>query len=275
MERCEARVATRGHHLRGWGSGAADLVTDDLTQDTTVGTEEPGPVDDTPAGNQPGDSQGGENGEGGEQSGGGQSHSGGRRRAVSRTAIEWTLLIVGAVVIAIVIKTFLFQAFYIPSASMDPTLKVGDRVLVNKLSYDLHDMHRGDIVVFASAPNKEWHKAGIDDLVKRVVGLPGETVTQCDGEKVCIDGKVLDESYLPKGTPSIFPSTLPKLGDGTNVCAPDSPEGGCKVPAGTIFVMGDNRTNSQDSRANGPVKESSIVGRVFLRIWPPGRIGLL
>jgi len=151
MERCEARVATRGHHLRGWGSGAADLVTDDLTQDTTVGTEEPGPVDDTPAGNQPGDSQGGENGEGG-----GQSHSGGRRRAVSRTAIEWTLLIVGAVVIAIVIKTFLFQAFYIPSASMDPTLKVGDRVLVNKLSYDLHDVHRGDIVVFASAPNKEW-----------------------------------------------------------------------------------------------------------------------
>ena len=270
MERCEARVATRGHHLRGWGSGAADLVTDDLTQDTTVGTEEPGPVDDTPAGNQPGDSQGGDSGEGG-----GQSHSGGRRRAVSRTAIEWTLLIVGAVVIAIVIKTFLFQAFYIPSASMDPTLKVGDRVLVNKLSYDLHDMHRGDIVVFASAPNKEWHKAGIEDLVKRVVGLPGETVTQCDGEKVCIDGKVLDESYLPKGTPSIFPSTLPKLGDGTNVCAPDSPEGGCKVPAGTIFVMGDNRTNSQDSRANGPVKESSIVGRVFLRIWPPGRIGLL
>ena len=279
MERCEARVATRGHHLRGWGSGAADLVTDDLTQDTTVGTEEPGPVDDTPASNQPGDSQGGDSGEGGEgggeQSGGGQSHSGGRRRAVSRTAIEWTLLIVGAVVIAIVIKTFLFQAFYIPSASMDPTLKVGDRVLVNKLSYDLHDVHRGDIVVFASAPNKEWHKAGIEDLVKRVVGLPGETVTQCDGEKVCIDGKVLDESYLPKGTPSIFPSTLPKLGDGTNVCAPDSPEGGCKVPAGTIFVMGDSRTNSQDSRANGPVKESSIVGRVFLRIWPPGRIGLL
>jgi signal peptidase I len=199
----------------------------------------------------------------------------GSARRISRTVVEWTILIVAAVVIAIVIKSFLFQAFYIPSASMEPTLEVGDRVLVNKLSYDLHDVHRGDIVVFASAPNKEWHKAGIDDLVKRVIGLPGETVTQCDGEKVCIDGKVLGESYLPKGTPSIFPSTLPKLSDGTNVCAPDSPAGGCKVPAGMVFVMGDNRTNSQDSRANGPVKQSSIVGRVFLRIWPPDRIGLL
>jgi signal peptidase I len=197
------------------------------------------------------------------------------RRKHTRTVIEWAVLIVAAVVIAIVIKTFLFQAFYIPSASMEPTLEVGDRVLVNKLSYDLHDVHRGDIVVFASAPNKEWHKAGIDDLVKRVIGLPGETVTQCDGEKVCIDGKVLQESYLPKGTPSIFPTTLPKLSDGANTCAPDSPSGGCKVPAGMVFVMGDNRTNSQDSRANGPIKQSSIVGRVFLRIWPLNRLGLL
>jgi signal peptidase I len=241
-------------------------VTDDLDQNA-VGTEEPAPVDDDPARDQPGDQPGDQPvGRPGDTS---------RRQTVSRTVVEWTLLIVGAVVIAIVIKTFLFQAFYIPSASMVPTLEVGDRVLVNKLSYDLHDVHRGDIVVFASAPNKEWHKANIDDLVKRVIGLPGETVTQCDGEKVCIDGKVLDESYLPKGTPSIFPSTLPKLGDGTDACAPDSPEGGCKVPAGMIFVMGDNRTNSEDSRANGPVKQSSIVGRVFVRIWPPGRIGLL
>jgi len=241
-------------------------VTDDLDQNA-VGTEEPAPVDDDPARDQPGDQPGNQPvGRPGDTS---------RRQTVSRTVVEWTLLIVGAVVIAIVIKTFLFQAFYIPSASMVPTLEVGDRVLVNKLSYDLHDVHRGDIVVFASAPNKEWHKANIDDLVKRVIGLPGETVTQCDGEKVCIDGKVLDESYLPKGTPSIFPSTLPKLGDGTDACAPDSPEGGCKVPAGMIFVMGDNRTNSEDSRANGPVKQSSIVGRVFVRIWPPGRIGLL
>ena len=82
---------------------------------------------------------------------------------------------------------------------MDPTLKVGDRVLVNKLSYDLHDVNRGDIVVFASAPNKEWDEAGIDDLVKRVIALPGETITQCGNSRICIDGHVLDEKYLPEG----------------------------------------------------------------------------
>ncbi len=160
-----------------------------------------------------------------------------------------------------------------------PTLEVGDRVLVNKLSYDLHDLHRGDIVVFAAEPNVEWHRAGIDDLVKRVIALPGETITQCETNRVCIDGRLLDESYLPKGTITTIPTTLPYItnaeGKKVLVCDAESPEGGCTVPAGKMFVMGDNRTNSQDARANGPIKESSIVGRVFLRIWPPGRIGFM
>jgi signal peptidase I len=256
-------------------------VTDDLEFQTVVGTEapttssatsldvshaSPPPTPPSSGGDGPGDGPG---------DGAGPAGEGGRNKHALRTVIEWGVLIVAAIFIAVVIKSFLFQAFYIPSASMEPTLDIGDRVLVNKLSYDLHDVHRGDIVVFASAPNKEWHKAGIDDLVKRVIGLPGETVTQCEGVHVCIDGKLLQESYLPKGTPSIFPSALPKAGDGTTTCAPDSPAGGCKVPAGTVFVMGDNRSNSQDSRANGPIKESSIVGRVFVRIWPLDRLGLL
>jgi signal peptidase I len=201
------------------------------------------------------------------------------KRNTKRAILEWGVLIVVAIVIAIVIKTFLFQAFYIPSESMVPTLEVGDRVLVNKLSYDLHDVHRGDIVVFAAGPNEEWHRAGIDDLVKRVIALPGETITQCQPNRVCIDGRLLDESYLPKGTITDLPENLPYItnaeGKKVLVCDADSPQGGCKVPAGKIFVMGDNRTNSQDARANGPIKESSIVGRVFLRIWPPGRIGLM
>ena len=205
------------------------------------------------------------------------------KRSSKRAALEWGILIVVAIVIAIVIKTFLFQAFYIPSASMEPTLQIKDRVLVNKLSYKLHDVHRGDIVVFAAEPNVEWHRAGIDDLVKRVIALPGETITQCQGDRVCIDDRVLDESYLPKGTITTIPTTLPYItnaaGKKTLVCEPvgpnGSPEGGCKVPAGKIFVMGDNRGNSSDARANGPIKESSIVGRVFLRIWPPGRIGFM
>jgi signal peptidase I len=201
------------------------------------------------------------------------------KRSTARTILEWGILIAVAIVIAIVIKTFLFQAFYIPSESMVPTLEVGDRVLVNKLSYDLHDLHRGDIVVFAAEPNVLWHRANIDDLVKRVIALPGETITQCETNRVCIDGRLLEESYLPKGTITTIPTTLPSItntsGEKVLVCDADSPNGGCTVPAGKVFVMGDNRTNSQDARANGPIKESSIVGRVFLRIWPPGRIGFM
>jgi signal peptidase I len=203
------------------------------------------------------------------------------KRSTKRAVLEWGILIAVAIVIAIVIKTFLFQAFYIPSASMEPTLQIKDRVLVNKLSYKLHDVHRGDIVVFAAEPNLEWHRTDIDDLVKRVIALPGETVTQCETDKICIDGRLLKESYLPQDVaPSNpWPAGLPYItnsaGKKVLVCDKDSPEGGCKVPAGKVFVMGDNRGNSSDARVNGPIKESSIVGRVFLRIWPPGRIGFM
>ena len=97
----------------------------------------------------------------------------GGKKGINRTVIEWVVLVVAAIIIAIVIKTFLFQAFYIPSRSMVPTLEVGDRVLVNKLSYDLHDVNRGDIVVFEAEPNADWRRAGIDDLVKRVIAPAG------------------------------------------------------------------------------------------------------
>jgi signal peptidase I len=244
-------------------------VTDDVEAPAVV---------DTPSGAAPPPSG---NGLGGGDSG--AAADGGtppaKKRSSTRVFAEWGILIVVAIVIAIVIKTFLFQAFYIPSASMEPTLQIGDRVLVNKLSYDLHDLHRGDIVVFAAGPNTEWHRTNIDDLVKRVIALPGETVTQCETSRICIDGKLLDESYLPKGTITTMPTTLPSITDVNGkkvlVCDRDSPPGGCKVPAGKVWVMGDNRGNSSDARANGPIKESSIVGRVFLRIWPINRIGFM
>jgi signal peptidase I len=191
------------------------------------------------------------------------------RRRINRTVMEWSALIVAAVVIAVVIKTFLFQPFYIPTPSMVPTLDVGDRVLVNKLSYDFHDVHRGDIVVFAAGPNTRWHGLDVDDLVKRVVALPGETVTQCNTNQVCIDGKVLREPYTANSRRFASPMSA----SARALCAPGSPDGGCKVLPGTVFVMGDNRTDSSDSRERGPIKESSIVGRVFVRIWPPDRIG--
>ena len=192
----------------------------------------------------------------------------GRKKSIKRTVVEWVVLIVTACVIALVIKTFLFQAFYIPSASMVPTLEVGDRVLVNKLSYDLHDVNRGDIVVFSARPNAEWHKAGIDDLVKRVIALPGETITECLTGRVCIDDRLLDETYLPEGSTTNIDGEIPG-------CEVDSPDNGCTVPAGHYFVMGDNRGESADARLHGPIKGSSIVGRVFVRIWPLDRLGFL
>jgi signal peptidase I len=252
-------------------------VTDDIEAPTVADTQSGAAP--PPSGNGRGGSDGSGPGDGGLGAAEGGAPAREPKRGSKRAIVEWGILIVAAVVIAVVIKTFLFQAFYIPSESMVPTLEVGDRVLVNKLSYDLHDLHRGDIVVFAAEPNTEWHRAGIDDLVKRVIGLPGETITQCEANRVCIDGKLLDENYLPNGTITTMPDELPDITDSRGkkvlVCDADSPDGGCTVPAGKVFVMGDNRTNSQDARANGPIKESSIVGRVFLRIWPPDRIGFM
>ena len=170
----------------------------------------------------------------------------------ARVAFEWIGLVVLALLIALLIKTFLFQAFFIPSESMMPTLQVHDRVLVNKLSYKLHDVHRGDIVVFKAPKGSD---PGIDDLVKRVIGLPHETVS-AHGGHIYIDGEELSESYLPKGveTTDFSPVTL----------GPDH-----------YFVMGDNRDNSKDSRVFGPIEKKDIVGRVFFRIWPLSRLGFM
>ena len=118
-------------------------------------------------------------------------------RSNAKSILEWVGVIVGALLVALLIKTFLLQAFYIPSRSMEPTLRIGDRVLVNKLSYKVHDINRGDIVVF-ERPKDEPPDA-IKDLIKRVIGLPGETVSTQNGQ-VYIDGRPLDEPYLPAGT---------------------------------------------------------------------------
>ena len=178
------------------------------------------------------------------------------RRGMSRStrsAIEWVAVIVGALVVALVVKTFLIQAFYIPSESMDPTLRVGDRVLVNKLSYRTGDVERGDIVVFArpGGPGAD----GIADLIKRVVALPGETVEGRDGA-VYVDGERLAEDYLQPGvTTTPFPPYT--------------------VPEDHIWVMGDNRGASDDSRRFKGVPVDDVVGRAFVVIWPLSQVGLL
>lgn len=177
-----------------------------------------------------------------------------------RSAVEWVAVIVGALVVALVVKTFLFQAFYIPSGSMEPTLEKGDRVLVNKLSYDLHDVNRGDVIVF-ELDAEEVGPDGIKDLIKRVIGLPGDVIETRDGT-VYINDQALDEPYLADGTRTGDPS------DGQNPAIERQ-----TVPDGQVYVLGDNRSNSADSRYRGPVDIDSIVGRAFILVWPPGDIG--
>ena len=169
-------------------------------------------------------------------------------------AIEWFLVIAGALVAALLIKTFLFQAFYIPSASMEPTLHIGDRVLVNKLSYRLGDIDRGDLVVFTRPDISPDTQAAVRDLIKRVIALPGETLEARDGA-IYVDGRRLEEDYLPRG---VISEDLPKR----------------VIPEGKVWVMGDNRPNSRDSRALGPVDIDTIHGRAFVRIWPLGDLEL-
>jgi signal peptidase I len=195
-----------------------------------------------------------------------RGHSNHKRRRGFVFELLW--LVPVAVVAALLIKGFVFQAFYIPSGSMEPTLNIGDRVLVNKLSYDLHDVHRGDIIVFEAPPLARGN--GIDDLVKRVIGLPGETVTYSGGS-VLINGHRLSEPYLrPSATTEAEGGAVPP-GCG----APPDGQAGCVVPKGRLFVLGDNRPQSKDARVFGPISESSIVGRVFVRIWPVDNLGLL
>jgi signal peptidase I len=175
-----------------------------------------------------------------------------------RAAREWFVVIAVALGVAFLIRLFLFQPFYIPSGSMLDTLREDDRVLINKLSYKLHDVHRGDVVVF-KRPTTSQFDDDINDLIKRVIALPGETIEfrEC---RVYIDGALLEEPYV----------------DGQCTTPPGSavdPDGDRKVtiPADHYFVMGDNRNGSSDGRVFGPIPGDLIEGRAFVVMWPPSR----
>ena len=175
-----------------------------------------------------------------------------RKRSPAREAIEWIAIIGGALLIAFIVKTFLLQAFSIPSASMVPTLEINDRVLVNKLSYRLHDVHRGDLVVF---DRPEGAASDVKHLIKRVIAVEGDTI-ESQGDSVIVNGTPVKEPY--RRTASL-----------------GSPITHMTIPQGSVFVMGDNRTNSTDSRVFGPIDEDTIVGRAFIRIWPVGDLDFL
>ncbi len=207
-------------------------------------------------------------------------------RRPGRAGPSWSLLaelpvlLLLALVLALLLKTFLVQTFVIPSESMVPTLEVGDRVLVNRAVYRFRDPQRGEVVVFrddeplpAAAPPSLLERAvdvltsglGVAaderDLIKRIVGLPGETVEVRAGV-VHIDGEPLAEELAAEG--------------GYLDALPLQDFGPVTVPAGSYFMMGDARNNSADSRSSlGTVAREDLIGRAFVRIWPPGRIGRL
>lgn len=184
-------------------------------------------------------------------------------------------LVLVALGLAIVIKSFLVQAFFIPSASMEPALYRGDRVLVNKLAYATGDVGRQDVIVFVN-PNGDappdrgvvggflhWLGEGVgvaqpekEDYIKRAIGLPGETV-EIQDRTVFVDGDPVREPYLTAEAKS---------------CNRDF--GPVTVPEGSLFVLGDNRCNSADSRYGlGFVRAGDVVGRAFVIIWPPSDMG--
>lgn len=181
--------------------------------------------------------------------------------------IELPILVLVALVVAVLIKTFLVQAFWIPSGSMIHTLEINDRVLVNKLSYLFGDPEQGDVVVFDPpfgveddsepllqaivrnvAESLGLQTPAVEDLIKRVVAVGGQQIEIKDSQ-VLIDGVPLDEPYLDES--AFMPDFSP-----------------VQVPDGMVFVMGDNRPRSQDSRRFGPIANDSIVGRAFVRVWP-------
>lgn len=187
----------------------------------------------------------------------------GRRRL--RSAVEWVLVISGALLVALLVRTFLFTTFWIPSGSMEPTLMGGDRrdrVVVNRLAYKVGDPERGDIVVFEVPPGEPTitvEGQRVNDLIKRIVGLPGETVELRDGA-VYVEGSRLEEDYLPEGTR-------------TEPCVPGVDT--FEVPDDAVFVLGDNRGMSRDARCwDDPwVDEDTIVGKAVLRVWPLSELG--
>ena len=178
----------------------------------------------------------------------------GQRKALLKGVLEIpVILLISFVLVFGFVRPVVAAPFHIPTESMVPTLMVKDRLLVNKFIYRFTEPERGDIALF------ENQQGGKDPLIKRVVGLPGETLELRDG-KVYVDGDPLEEPYLER-----------------DPCKPGYPKtcsfGPVTVPRNHYFMMGDNRTNSLDSRFFGPVPEEDVVGEALVRFWPVSRAG--
>ncbi len=170
--------------------------------------------------------------------------------------LEWLIVLVIAVGVSLLIRAYAFQTYFIPSGSMEPTLHIGDRIIVSKLSVEFGTIHIGDVVVFRAPPGvKVQCGDAVPDLVKRVIGLPGDHLTS-RGNTIYVNGHRLTQWWTHN----------PVLG---------KPIGTVTVPANSYFMLGDNEANSCDSRYWGTVPRSDIVGKAILRIWPLSRVGFL
>ena len=186
-----------------------------------------------------------------------------------RVAIDWIVTIAGAILIVLALKAWVVNPYRIPSSSMEPTLhcarnasgcesRFSDRVLANRFVYRFRDPKRGEIVVFKTPPEAQRRCGAGGTFVKRLIGLPGETIevrlNRGDGY-VFIDGRRLEEPYIFAGRRDHGPELEPK-----------------KIPPGQYFMMGDNRSQSCDSRVWGTVPRKNLIGKVFATYWPPNRI---
>jgi signal peptidase I len=236
-----------------------------------------------PAAGQPGQGERAKDGPDGDKSDQAKAKAKAKRKQRGSFLRELPILVVIALALALIIKTYAFQAYYIPSGSMQNTLAIGDKVLVNKIVYHLRHIHRGDVVVFngqgswnpgppPATPNpfdRLYHAViglfgaapGQTDYIKRVIGVPGDHVACCDNfGRVTVNGVPLNEkSYLYPGN------------------APSAMHFSITVPPGQLWVMGDHRAVSDDSRdhegypGGGTIPENQVVGRAFWIVWPPGR----
>ncbi|OGW82528.1 MAG: signal peptidase I [Omnitrophica bacterium RIFCSPHIGHO2_02_FULL_51_18] len=178
------------------------------------------------------------------------------KEIVIRELKEWAQSIAVALVLTLIIRTYVIQAFKIPSGSMRPTLIEGDKLFVNKYLYRFEPPKRGDIIVF------RYPKDLKKDFIKRLVAFEGETVEIRDG-KIYVDGKKLDS-----------PETFGKFYY-YNHDPYGNPDEKIKVPQGAFFVLGDNSANSQDSRFWGFVPKKNMVGKAIFRWWPLNKLGTL
>lgn len=183
-----------------------------------------------------------------------------------KRVLEYSVVIAAAVLVALAVQAWLVKPYRIPSESMLDTLRPGDRVLVNRAVYHLREPHRGDVIVFRYPDDPSVV------FIKRVVGVPGDRLEVKDG-RLYVNGRLCREPYVHRTSGQTDPTVAQAAIAGSTLHDPWSLAEPYAVPAGQFFVMGDNRTDSGDSREFGPVARSQFVGRAFARYWPPGRIG--